>query len=56
MVWLCIVPPTIVITGLDPVIHEAARRIQPYVSPSVKRGIMDARVKPGHDAENVEAP
>jgi hypothetical protein len=45
----------VVIAGLDPAIHEAARRIQPYVSPSVKRGIMDARVEPGHDAWNVEA-
>jgi hypothetical protein len=29
---------------------------KPYVSFSVKRGIMDARVKPGHDAEKAEAP
>jgi hypothetical protein len=44
-----IATPSAVIAGLDPAIHEAARRIQPYVSPSVRRGIMDARVKPGHD-------
>jgi hypothetical protein len=41
-----------VIAGLDPAIHAEV----PHVSLLFLRLIMDARVKPAHDAERVAAP
>jgi hypothetical protein len=38
--------------GLDPGIHEARRQAQPYDLRSLPF-IMDCRVKPGNDAQNV---
>jgi hypothetical protein len=40
-----------VIAGLDPAIHEEDRQAMTLVSISKGRFIMDARVKPAHDAE-----
>jgi hypothetical protein len=38
-----------VMPGLDPGIHEAARRRQRYVSPQLAGGVMDRRIKFGDD-------
>jgi hypothetical protein len=35
----------------DPAIHEEVRRAMTFINPSAGRHIMDARVKPAHDAE-----
>ncbi len=40
-----------VIAGLDPAIHEANRHRETYARFCLRHVIMDARVKPGHDAE-----
>jgi hypothetical protein len=39
-----------VIAGLDPAIHEAFPKAWPNVRLSMTHFIMDARVKPAHDA------
>jgi hypothetical protein len=41
-----------VMAGLDPAIHETSRRMRAVRFPAL-RFIMDARVKPAHDAECV---
>jgi hypothetical protein len=45
---------SVVIAGLDPAIHEALQGVQPEGWNS-SGWIMDAGVKPGHDAECVVA-
>src|SRR4029079_2977236 len=42
--------PSAVIAGLDPTIHDESQRSWTYVNLARRRVIMDARVKPGHDA------
>jgi hypothetical protein len=39
--------------GLDPAIHDEAQRAWEFVTRPVGRFIMDARVKPAHDAEKL---
>jgi len=46
------IDPSFVIAGLDPAIHDEAQRMT-SVRSQVLRGLMDAPVKPGHDAECV---
>jgi hypothetical protein len=46
----------VVIAGLDPAIHEASQQVQPYIGLQLRIFIMDARVKPGHDAQCVATP
>jgi hypothetical protein len=46
---------SVVIAGLDPAIHDDARRKCPYVRLSLLPLIMDARVKPAHDEQVAEA-
>ena len=41
-----------VMAGLDPAIHDEALRMT-FVRSSPLHGLMDARVKPAHDAECV---
>jgi hypothetical protein len=43
--------PFAVIAGLDPSIHAVVQPGRTSVSLSGGRAIMDARIKPGHDAE-----
>jgi hypothetical protein len=42
--------------GLDPEIHAAKPHIQAYVRPALPELIMDARVKPAHDAAQGSYP
>jgi hypothetical protein len=42
---------TVVIAGLDPAIHVEVQHGVMFVISCLGRPIMDARVKPGHDAE-----
>jgi len=39
--------------GLDPAIHDEAPPVRAFVTPSKRRHIVDARVEPAHDAENL---
>ena len=50
-----ICPQHSVIAGLDPAIHEAAPRAGRYRRLHSWCRFMDARVKPGHDAEYAAA-
>jgi len=44
-----------VMAGLGPAIHDDSLQVRPHVRPPMLPLIMDARVEPGHDAENVAA-
>jgi hypothetical protein len=46
----CALPYRRVIAGLDPAIHDEVQRATSLRSDPL-HGLMDARVKPGHDAE-----
>jgi hypothetical protein len=52
--WRLVRGPLRVIAGLDPAIHDEVQRMT-SVRPWPLRGLMDARVKPAHDAQCVES-
>jgi hypothetical protein len=39
--------------GLDPAINDEPPQVRAFVTPSLRHPIMDARVKPAHDAETL---